>query len=722
MSGVDDTDERDPESARVRAAGVAPSIGRQVAVEAGRLPLAFNEPAEVDLGALGRSLWEKRKWILAPTLVAAAVTFVAVNLMTPVYTSESRILVENRESAAFRLEIERTSVADRTLVDPEAVTSQVQLLLSRDLGRQVVKELKLDERPEFNSGGSLLSLLLRLVGLGDDSRAAEERVLKAYFDRLRVYPIDKSRVIAVEFESRDRDLAAKVANAVAETYLGLQQLAKQDTTRQASNWLQGEIEKLRKKVAEAEGRVEAFRTQANLFVGVNNTQLSNQQLSELNTQLGTSRAQKSDAEAKARSIRGMLASGRPIEVSEILNSELIRRLVEQRVTLTAVLAEQSSTLLGQHPRIKELRAQISALEGQIRREADRMVRAFESDARIAEAREQQLAKDLEQMKRQAAGSNEQDVHLRALEREAKAQRDLLESYLARYRDSAARDTLSALPADARIISRATPSNVPSFPKKLPIIALVTLTVLVLSAGLLVSAELFSGRTPPSSPPNRSGRTAPDAEATRTELGEASAPAPGAPTLSDLVRERGAGMVAVAPANGSVDASPIVVRLARGLAVSGRAVLIELDPRQTGASLVGDPAAPGVVDLVRGTASFGQVIQRDRTSRLHIVPTGAPSPEIEDLLAADRLVVALSALAQTYDHVILAAPPATALAKAAFAPQLPLVVVVGPKKWEPAEAEQIYDQLTEAGIADLIAVVEDDAPDEAAESDDPVMAA
>ena len=100
---------------------------------------------------------------------------------------------------------------------------------------------------------------------------------------------------------------------------------------------------------------------------------------------------------------------------------------------------------------------------------------------------------------QAAGANEQDVQLRALEREAKAQRDLLESYLVRYRDSAARDTLSALPADARIISRAMPSNVPSFPKKLPITLLVTLATFVLSGGLVASGELFAGRVPPAAP-------------------------------------------------------------------------------------------------------------------------------------------------------------------------------------------------------------------------------
>ena len=129
---------------------------------------------------------------------------------------------------------------------------------------------------------------------------------------------------------------------------------------------------------------------------------------------------------RARLIREMLQRGKPIESSDVLNSELIRRLSEQRVTLRAQLAEQSSTLLGNHPRIKELKAQIADLDHQIRDEAAKMARSFENDAKIAGARVDGLTASLDQLKRQATSTNDQDVQLRALEREAKAQRDLLE--------------------------------------------------------------------------------------------------------------------------------------------------------------------------------------------------------------------------------------------------------------------------------------------------------
>ena len=210
---------------------------------------------------------------------------------------------------------------------------------------------------------------------------------------------------------------------------------------------------LRKRVAEAEAKVEEFRSKTNLFIGTNNTSLSNQTLGESNRDLAAARSQKAELESKARVIRDMLKRGGALESADVVNSELIRRLNEQRVTLRAQLAEQSSTLLDNHPRIKELKAQINDLDRQIRDEAQRLARSLENDARIAGARVEQLTSGLDQLKQQAASTNEQDVQLRALEREAKAQRDLLESYLAKYREATARDSLGAVPA-TRASSRA----------------------------------------------------------------------------------------------------------------------------------------------------------------------------------------------------------------------------------------------------------------------------
>ena len=318
-------------------------------------PAAVSDSGDLDLRAIGEALARKRSWIIVPTVLAVLLSVAAVNLVTPRYKSEARILIDGRENVFLRPSGERNE--ERNALDPEAVTSQVQLLLSRDLARDIIRKNKLAERPEFDpvlQGLSPLKSLLALLGIGRDpfSLTPEERVLDAYYDRFAAYAVDKSRVIVIEFQSRDPELAARVANSIAEGYLVLQQGARQDQAKSAGQWLSGEIDSLRKKVAEAESRVEDFRSKSSLFIGTNNTTLSNQQMGELNTQLNNARGLKSDAETKARLIREMLQSGKPIEASEVLNSELIRRLSEQRVTLRGQLAEQSSTLLDGHPRIQ----------------------------------------------------------------------------------------------------------------------------------------------------------------------------------------------------------------------------------------------------------------------------------------------------------------------------------------------------------------------------------
>src|SRR5262249_33084465 len=202
----------------------------------------------------------------------------------------------------------------------------------------------------------------------------------------------------------------------------------------------------------------------------------------------------------------------PIEASEVLNSELIRRLSEQRATLRAQLAEQSSTLLDGHPRIKELKAQLGDLDHQLRDEASKVSRSLENDARVAGGRVDSLAASRDQLKKQATSTNSQDVQLRALECEAKAQRDLLESYLAKYREATARENIDSGPSDGRIISRATVSNIVAYPKKLPIVLIATLATFLLMSGLIVTGELLR-------------LTAPRALA--AAAGAAGAPAPGA---------------------------------------------------------------------------------------------------------------------------------------------------------------------------------------------------
>jgi tyrosine-protein kinase Etk/Wzc len=346
--------------------------------------------AESDLPALGAVLWRNKWQIIRPTVLAALIAIAVVEMIPPKYLSEARVLIEGRDNVFLRPNADKDLI-DRGTVDQEAVTSQVQLILSRDLAREVIDKLRLNERPEFDPAIAGISPLRKVLGIigaikNPMRMTPEERVLDAYYDRLQVFAVEKSRVIVIDFLSEDPKLAAEVANTIADAYLVRQQAAKQQQARAAGEWLAGEIESMRQKVADAEAKVEAFRANSNLLIGTNNTTLSAQSLGDVNAQLAAARAQKADAQSKAKLIREMLRSGGPLESSDILNSELIRWLSEQRVTLRAQLAEQSSTLLGAHPRIKELKAQIADLDKQIRVEADMLAHSLENDAKLADAR------------------------------------------------------------------------------------------------------------------------------------------------------------------------------------------------------------------------------------------------------------------------------------------------------------------------------------------------
>jgi len=658
------------------ASNAAPSVSTPVAAAA----VAALESGDLDIHSLGQALARRRIWIVIPTLLVAVASIAAVNLVTPRYKSEARILIDGRENIFLRPNGERNE--ERNSLDAEAVTSQVQLLLSRDLAREIIRKNGLAERPEFDpvlQGLSPLKSLLALAGIGRDpfSLTPEERVLEAYYDRFTAYAVDKSRVIVIEFQSRDPDLAVRVANSIAEGYLVLQQGARQAQAKSAGQWLSGEIDNLRRKVAEAESRVEDFRSKSSLFVGTNNTTLSNQQMGELNTQLNNARALRSDAESRARLIKEMLQGGKPIEASEVLNSELIRRLGEQRVTLRAQLAEQSSTLLDGHPRIKELKAQLADLDRQLREEAGKVSRSLENDARIAGGRVEGLSASLEQLKKQASSTNGQDVELRALEREAKAQRDLLESYLAKYREANTRENIEAAPTDGRIISRATVSNTPTYPKKLPIVLIATLATLLLSTGTLTTGEMLRMTMPrvsvelrPISMPTRAMELAPVVEFVAADSKPAlEEPVPDLTTdpseierLADDLRRAGdAARKVTMLGTAAVESITLTtLTLARLLARDSRVAVVDLGASSpTIATASVNPDAPGLAELMQGEASIAQIITRDRVSRVHLVGAGRPDFD-RTLLQSPRLTLAIDALLRVYDHVLLDASAASDL--------------------------------------------------------------
>jgi len=655
---------------------------------------------DVDLGRLLASVRRDWRRILLVSLVVAAAVFVLLLLVTPLYRAETRVLIETRESVYTRPQAAGTN-SDSAILDEEGVASQVEVITSSEVLTRVARELNLASREEFKATDSLLERTLITVGLKSPSSIPpEERVLRAFREKLNVYRVEDSRVIVIQFSSEDPELAAQVVNAVADAYVANQREAKLQSNVDATEWLEPEIADLSERVREAEARVAEFRAQSDLLIGRNNTVLATQQLAELSSELSRVRVSRSAAEAKAESVRAAIESGVPPEtLPDVLASGLIQRLRERQVELQAEIAELSTTLLDNHPRIRALRSQLSDLDTQIRAESEKVLAGLETEAGTARRREEELAAEVERLKAESARAEEQQVELRALERQAAAQRELLESYLTRYREAAARRDRNYLPVDARIFSRAIVPSESYFPKVGPLTLAAFAATLLLMLIFTLLKELFSGRA------LRPAEGALEAESTdmpvlapavaeeetETVEGEAAPAATPPPTASTAEPKQGTGAEASRPYRsrslGEIDiemaaealiskgiaraifvspegdeAAATAVLVAREVADAGLRVLL-IDLTASGAAsrpMLESAAYAGITNLLAARAQFADVIHADLYSSCHIIPVGTADPE-HAMRGFDRLPIILNSLTIAYDVVVVECGAADAAA-------------------------------------------------------------
>ncbi|KUM28465.1 chain-length determining protein [Mesorhizobium loti] len=658
---------------------------------------------DVDLRQLFASL--ARNWlrIVLVTLVVTGLAFALAWLATPQYKAVAKLEIGPRESVFTRPA--GSTNDDKPATDEEAVATEVQIISSPDILKKVAADLNLDKLPEFDETlkMSALSRALVLVGLKSDpfDIPPEERVLKAMHDRLNVYGVEKSRVIAVEFSSKDPKLAAQVADAIAQAYLASKGNAKKESNTAATGFLGPEITDLQNRVKEAEAKVAAYRAQSDLLMGGNNSVLATQQLSELSTELSRVRANRAAAEATADSVRKALQNGGTLDsVPEVLSSELIQRLLERQVELRTNIADLSTTLLDNHPRIRALKSQLADLDGQIRNEGQKILKGLATQAQTAKAREDQLVAEVNTLKAASARAGEQQVELDALQRDANAQRQQLESYMASYREAASRADRNYLPVDARLLSKVQVPTEPYFPKIGPITgAAAAASLLLMAIGTLLK-ELFSGRAmrpaagarfePIEQVAMPVARTEPKVAEPEDEDGDdsvaedrvgqgaamvaapgvpagAEAPRPSQSRLGEIDVDKAAEKLIASGAARAIFVSPegdeaaaTAVLVAREVSDAGLRVLL-LDLTASGAAsrpMLESGLFPGITNLLASEAQFSDVIHPDLYSDAHVVPVGTADP-VRAMRAADRLPIIMQSLTTAYDLVVVECGPADA---------------------------------------------------------------
>ena len=452
------------------------------------------EDMRVDLRVLLGALASRWLRIALVTLLLLAATFAVMQFVPKLYESSASVLVEERSNAFTRVANEQQSSnaasADALLL------SQIELIKSRDTLLSVVDALNLRDVREFNgASASPLAMIMQLFGARAEPRSGDERVLENLNERLTVSREGNSSVISIYVRSTNPQLAADIANAIADAHVKRRAGLSLSDTAEATGWLETEIAKLRTRVQDAENAVADYRSDNDLFLsGTGSSSILDQQLSNIATQITSAQERKNVAQSRANLIRGLIRDGQPIDgVADVRDSLIIQNLVQSKASLQGELAQRSSTLLSNHPTIRALRAQIAAIDQEIAAEGRKVADALDSQARVEADLEQSLNQDLARLKTSVSEATRDSVELASLEREAKAQRDLLESYLARYSDAAARtDASSALP-DVRVVTVAAPADKPASPNVTLALAAVGFLSVALQGGTILFGELMSGR-------------------------------------------------------------------------------------------------------------------------------------------------------------------------------------------------------------------------------------
>jgi polysaccharide biosynthesis transport protein len=627
-------------------------------------------PDDIDLMALGIAVRRALLKLVLATLAVGLASFVVLSLITPKYVSQTQIEITSK-GVGNPFEPRRDSNNPELVsvrMDKEAIATHVRSLMSNDLALKVAADLHLASKPEFNSKlikRGPVGQLLHFVGLVGprEGESEEDLVLAAYYDALRVYQIKDTRGIMIEFRSADPKLAAGAANKLAELYrddLGLRAALE---SKDARSKLGPQIKKLAEEVAEAEAEVTRFRGQANIFDGGRDkASLNDQQLSELTGELTRVATARAETEARAREAREIVARGSAETLPDVQKSQLVPRLVEQRVRVERQIAELSATLLPAHPRMRQLNADLAGLNRQIRGEVEKIVQGLEREAKVSALREEGIRRRIDEAKKRVVSSGGDDVKLRALESLAKSKRAEFERLQSQVESARTTSDALAVPVEVQIVSRARPSSEKAWPKVGMMTLLAMTATLLLGLAFVVTRELFTmARQAPAGSRSIGGVAAIPA-ALQSPLPAVASPVIAARTVPSVARHlvakaqgRTGFRTLVTGESGGADAALVAIELARQLARQTQQVIL-LDWSLDGVGLapeLGVSPTLGIVDVLSGRASFEDVIERMAGSEAHVIAAGSSAAGTAAAKDKDRVNMLLDALDDAYDHVVIA---------------------------------------------------------------------
>lgn len=573
----------------------------------------------------------------------------------------------------------------------ETTRNEIEVIRSRTLARRVIDQLGLAERDEFkpSRSPSLLVMAWKAAARGGgveesppategSAQAAEaaraldlDEVVDTFLRHLDVRPTKASRVISVRFRSHDPQLAAEIANAVVDTYTNRFIETKIAMAGKATSWLHGQVSALREAVARSEKAVEAFRSQSGLLRGSQVTLIS-EEISEINRRLAAASADRAQATATLNEVRALQKASNIEAAQAITESPVIQQLRIQEAAVLREFAELTIELGERHPKVINKKSELENFRAKIDAEMERVLKSYSTAVSVATAREESLERELSKLKSKQALANSREIELRELEREAEANRKLLDTFMTRLKETTPQlDSEMQVPG-ATVLS---PAAVPlrSLPDKVIVLAVSTVISLLLGFGLALMAERldygFRNAEQVTEatglpvlahlPAARGGTGGPDAaildsqpslllegiRSTYIQLALRSK----RPAIRSLL------VTSSMPKEGK---TTLAIGLTRARATAGhRALLIDADLRRPSVHIrLKLQREPGLVDLLVGDASLEQILQRDEPTGAFVIASGSTARDPSDLLGSNAFKSFLDQACATFDFVVLDSSP------------------------------------------------------------------
>lgn len=618
----------------------------------------------------------RRRWLTLAIVTAtvAILGTIIVLMMTPQFTATSRVRIDPSRNP---LSTNQPADAAQSL-SSEAIETEVTVLNSLDLARIVVRQLRLDNDPEFTKGFDESPDAAKL-----SKEDRETAIAQSLLRNLSVGREKLTYILGINFTSRDPIKAARISNTFAEVYLSTKIGSRVGTAERQSEWFKQRLDALGAEVRAADTSVAQYRTQSGISqgAGAGGGTIVDQQIGPISAQLAAAESEAASARATLNAARTQIARGGLDAVSEVRISNVVADLRRQRAEVLRNMGEVQARYGEKHPESLRVRDQLTSIDAQIRDEANRVIESLNANAIAAEARADSMRQAMGRLESQRASNTRAAVIAESLEREAAAKRAAYDrmSQMAMESTQAAQNQMS----QAVIVDRAQPPERASFPNKPLFLALVLLVAMAAGGGTIAVQEMLVAGL----------RTVDDVE---TQLGiPVLAAIPKVPRMvnpADMLLDKPTSLfaeslriarasilgvrsanppkiIALTSALPSEGKSTTALSFARTLAMNNaRTLLLECDVRRAALrGMINDhPAnAPGIVEVLHGQATIDQAIVPSGIEGLDHMLVKEPYFSSEDLFGAGAMESILASLRDRYELIVLDLPPLVGLADGRF---------------------------------------------------------